>query len=475
MKLTFAGVLIRSLFLVPCIVGTITAEQSVQVSPTNANVVPAVTTVHEKSTIDSLQIKEKQKADSEEVKRIKDSVEAKQKADSLEAKRKADSVETVLKYAAAAGMDCEAPEFSFKRLTPRTFILFAKSKNPVTFNVNIYALGEDTGATRFISDSARVKLITVGRISALPEPGYATDVYFQSLDPVFQKGGMVRVTYDSANAGVCTEKLHGYQIVTVVPEHQIDFNVGRLYNLEQGGRWDASGEFGVQGLSHWNTWFAGLFEFHFAQIGKIDSALDTGAVATKISNPFLSQAGSLSLDMSLEISPTLFFEKWGGGKYWMYPQFFDVGVGFRSPPGDLDMTNLRPRVFGGIGVRVDDYNINGSKLNTLSTSGCVRALLAADGFYKWQDLDPNQKPVDHDEYLRFVLEGELEIPGIGSKDLKPCIRGFMDTPFHSLHSFFLDRHPYASNGISKSSPSRVGISLLLHVQMEALETLFSAH
>ncbi len=373
------------------------------------------------------------------------------------------------------GMDCEAPDFSFKRLTPRTFILFTMARNPGRFKVDIVALDDSHGLRK---DT----LIRVdSNVAAIPAPGTPHDVFFESLKPVYSKGGRVRVAYEAVNARgspdtcVCSERRRGFRLVTVVPEHQIDFNVGRLYNLEKNGNWDASAEFGIHSYSHWTHQTASILDFHFASIGRIDSASDTGAAGGQISNPFLSRAGSLSMDLLLESSPQLEHHP---HPIWVYPFFLTAGMGLRTPPGAaLDLTTLRPRYVFGWGARIDDYNVGGATLEMPSTSGCLRFLIAYDRFWEWESVS-GANTVSYNNYWRLVVEGELEIPGIGGKNLKPALRGFIDAPLHSIPlasdiDFF---RPRATPGFARrNSPSKVSLSLLLHVDVEALKTLFSVH
>lgn len=369
------------------------------------------------------------------------------------------------------GMDCEAPEFSFKRLTPRTFLLFVKSKKEGHFILGIKSLSEGTGA------ESKDLVVINEPVLALPDPGKPVDVFFKSLAPVFAKGGRVRVVYESVGKEpTCSDRQRGFQIVTVLPQHQLDFDAGWIYNLEKDGRWDPSGDFGFSARSHLTPSWTGMASFHFAAVGKIDTVQDTGSAAGSFSNPFDSRAGSLVLNLGLELSP--FIESWKnhhGIPWWFYPRFVTFGGGFSTPPGE-DVTDLRPRLFAGLGIRVDDFNINGASLAMLNTTGCVRILYAYDRFYRWED-GPAAKPVAHNDYHRFIIEGELEIPGIGGKDFKPAVRGYVDVPMHKIPGLgapdWFDPQVDGA-GPAESSPSRVSISLLAHVDVQVLEKLVAS-
>ena len=369
------------------------------------------------------------------------------------------------------GMDCEAPEFSFKRLTPRTFLLFVKAKKEGNFVISVKSLSDDSIA------NPQIVVLIKDTIRAMPDPGRPVDVFFKSLEPIFAKGGKVRVVYRSTDGGaVCADRVAGFQIVSVIPQHQLDFDAGWIYNLEKEGRWDPSGDFGFSAVSHLTQSWTTLAGFHFASIGKIDSAADTGSAAGAVSNPFHSRAGSLVLNLGVEFSP--FCSWWKNDRgipRWSYPLFTTFGGGFTTPPGP-DVTDLRPRVFLGLGVKVDDFNINGGTLDMLNTTGCVRLLYAYDKFYQWEEGSP-AKLSTHSDYHRFVVEGELEIPGIGSKDFRPAVRGYVDVPLHKIPIFsdFDWCAPEATDGgPQESSPSRVSISLLAHVDVQVLGKLFAA-
>ncbi|HKP97893.1 MAG TPA: hypothetical protein VJ385_19310 [Fibrobacteria bacterium] len=398
--------------------------------------------------------------------------------DSTADRRAADSTRQVaqslnaqsLKTESAAdslGMDCEAPEFTFKRLTPRSFLLYAKSKKDGRFKISIYALVDDT------SSRPRLLIGIPDTIRTAPEPGNPYDVFFRSLGPVFLKGGKVRVAYEAIGSKVCSDRMSGFQIVTVVPEHQLDIDAGWIYNLENDGHWDASGDFGLSALSHFNQHVSGLANFHFASLGRIDSARDSVDADSGIENPFLSRAGSLALNLSVEVSPEFQFWK-RRNPVWFYPVSLVFGGGITTPPGQ-SISDFRPRFFTGLGLRVDDFNVNGSTLDMLNTTGCVRMLVAYDRLYQWQD-SAGSSLATHEDFYRLVIEGELEIPGIGGKDLKPAVRGFIDMPLHRVPglSHWDAIAPESTSGPGTSSPSRLSISLLIHVQMQVLEKLFAA-
>lgn len=371
----------------------------------------------------------------------------------------------------ASPHSCIEPTFVFKRLSPRSFLLTAKADSVIRFQARINELNTaprgESGRRFFLLDSA----------VASPE-GKRYDVFLDSLDYVVRRGGYVKIFYEYLDSSCLPRE--GFQLVKAFDVHVLQFDAGLAYNLEHDGGWKSSSEYGIRAASLWpalnlSKWwmvFPPLIPFYFPTEGTVDlryvslGRLDTAGsgqsdpVVSKpksFDNPFNSRDGVFRSNFSLMIHPSENARAFS----------FIIGGGATSVPASVSV-DLRPRYFIGLGLAVDDYNIGEGDGNS-TTTGEIHFLIARDNLWRWKEPDPDDsaKIVSQHEYGRLVLEGILEIPGLGGPNIKPALQGYIDLPLASANFFW----NFWKQDDDTKRLSVVHISALLHFDLTALRSM----
>ncbi len=368
---------------------------------------------------------------------------------------------------------CPDAEFNFRRITPRTFILSVKSIRESFFEIGFNELDSSNG------DSGK-SFAKSFRQWASPA-GEKVDVFFEDLAPIISRGGYVKVHYHSLQSD-CDSSVHKFKLVRVFDVNVLQFDGGRVYSLEHDGSWHNSAEYGIRASSQWNSWIDGFADIRYASLGRIDTSghgLDSlnslvknqGMGTQQFQNPFDSRGGVFRTNLSLQFHIPRPERSWPSNWTPLASLSVILGGGATSNPGDV-LNQLHPRYFIGFGMNVEDYSIGGVSDNA-STSGFVHFLLVKDKLWRWDETQPSidtslpPTVVPKHEFGRFVVEGQLEIPGLGGKNIKPALEGYIDTPISSVNVF--DTFWKVHDGANPVSV--VSISVLLHFDLTALKAI----
>ena len=250
-------------------------------------------------------------------------------------------------------------------------------------------------------------------------------------EEVLRGGGFVRVAYNSTETypKSCEETQVGAQSVRAMKKHYLSFDVGPVFNLEGSGSWANNMEAALTARSDWFTWFQGGVSGRY-------SAIDTGEDSTDDPpagepeendgefNPFEEGGGVFEASVYGVLRPPKTFS-WAG---------IVAGAGLSSIPGAADSElETRQRTFAGIRFAAQGYNAGDPKDSLAESVGFIHAGLAWDDLWEEVEIEPaaadgSSPAVLSDESKRYFLEGELELPRVGTEWARIVMRLYASVP-----------------------------------------------
>ena len=260
---------------------------------------------------------------------------------------------------------------------------------------------------------------------------------FLDREAVLRGGGFVHVTFEGTGEYPvsCEANRTGSIKVKAMQKHRLSFDIGPTFNLGGDGSWASNMEAALTARSDWYTWFEGDVNIRYSAIGAVgedaeDTEEDSGPPAggnggndDQNFNPFEEGGGVFETNIS------------GIVRYPRVPWLgLAVGVGLSSVPGEAtSRLETRERTFGAVRISAQGYNA-GEPAETLGNSlGFIQAGYAHNDLWERVELEPasedgSQDAVFSDESKRWFLEGELELPRVGTDWARLLLRLFVSVP-----------------------------------------------
>jgi hypothetical protein len=262
---------------------------------------------------------------------------------------------------------------------------------------------------------------------------------FLDREAVLRGGGFVHVTFEGTGEYPvsCEANRTGSIKVKAMQKHRLSFDIGPTFNLGGDGSWASNMEAALTARSDWYTWFEGDVNIRYSAIGAVGEDPGDSGDAEEDSdppaggnggndqnfNPFEEGGGVFETNISgIVRSPRV---PWLG---------LAVGVGLSSVPGEANSRlETRERTFGAVRISAQGYNA-GEPAETLGNSlGFIQAGYAQNDLWERVELEPasedgSRNAVFSDESKRWFLEGELELPRVGTDWARLLLRLFVSVP-----------------------------------------------
>jgi hypothetical protein len=257
---------------------------------------------------------------------------------------------------------------------------------------------------------------------------------FLDREAVLRGGGFVHVTFEGLGKypESCEVNRTGSVPVKAMQKHRLSFDLGPTFNLGGDGSWASNMEAALTARSDWYTWFEGDVNIRYSAIGAVDEAPEDadpeaggdGGGDGQSFNPFEEGGGVFEASISGVVRPFR-AASWLG---------LALGAGLSSVPGEsTSRLETRQRVFGALRISAQGYNA-GEPAETLGNSlGFIQAGYAQNDLWERVELVPasedgSQEAVFSDESKRWFLEGEVELPRVGTDWARLLLRIFVSAP-----------------------------------------------
>ncbi len=270
------------------------------------------------------------------------------------------------------------------------------------------------------------------------------------LDHAFllESGGQMQVTYRAITASTdanCQWNDTGVVPVRALQKHVLNIDLGSVFNLSGDGGWKPSTEVALFSRSEWSPYFVGGFDVRYSAVettesGNAEEEGDDGDSGDGGEGSTAAEEAEEEAKEPKEFNP---FEQKGGvfeataygvvrppGLNWLG---LAGGLGFATVPGDDsgDALDARQRYWVAIETSVQGYNA-GQPANRLgNTTGFLRFGYMKDDRWEKTVLVPateTEEAVTSDESDRYFVEGEIELPRLGTDAVRFAIRLFASIP-----------------------------------------------
>lgn len=263
---------------------------------------------------------------------------------------------------------------------------------------------------------------------------------------VLRGGGFLSATYREVVAeevAGCDVRHRGVTKVKAIDQHVLSFDVGPVYTLDGEGGWSNHAEVAVTARSEWSPLFHGGVDLRYSAIGAVAETEDDGmsmeggdegeggegggdgeATDVRAFNPFEQGGGVFEASFHGSLHP-LRNNRWLG---------LLAGAGASSLPGEEGAElDLRRRWFAGLEMSVKGYNAGQPAKSLGGTRGFVRFGYMDDELWDNVEIEPasddgTTPAVFSDESERYFLNGELELPKLGTEWLRIYLRTFISVP-----------------------------------------------
>lgn len=337
--------------------------------------------------------------------------------------------------ATAAG--CAPPTASFRWLGPRAAFMSTNARFAAdvpdseprgiriygkngTWSVRPEGPGKYLHCSIGTNGDCREQLIPINFESSTDGNGSSVPV------DLLEGGGRVSVEFSGLQD--CEGKVRVADAVAL-EQHHLAVDLGQSFTLNARGSFIGGFELSLNAYSRWMGALSGEVDVRMAQLAQVEEEVGTEP-GTEPSESFLEKGGN-TLDGSVRVLLNLDLDELAFTKADSQPWFSVVGgVGLRSMISDGKEVDVRRRVFGGARLQVLGYNAGGPAESFTDTRGHIELGVANDTF--WRDTRRS----------RVYAQGQLELPGIGSKLVRFLTRATMDRP------------------LSGSGPSEVRVSIL---------------
>ena len=254
-------------------------------------------------------------------------------------------------------------------------------------------------------------------------------------DRVLQAGGFLGFRYESVNSGACVARASGPSDpeLKVVDKHKMSFDVGSVLNLEGDGGWASQAEAAATFTSRWKPWVASGVSLRYSAIGAIgdepeepaDPAEETSQGSSETDaqsenfDPFAAGGGTFEAGFSA----SFYFSKRVG---------VAADLGFATVPGEESSSLVaKENYFLGLRVEVEAYNSGRPAESLAGASAWFQAGLLWDNLF--DDVvvaaaNGEIAEIRRDESERYFLEGELEVPRVGTNWFRMLIRAKASVP-----------------------------------------------
>jgi hypothetical protein len=259
----------------------------------------------------------------------------------------------------------------------------------------------------------------------------------------------------------CLERKAGPAVpkIKALDKHRLTLDAGSVFVEQGNGDWEPRVETAFEARSQWRETLLAGFNIRYSAVGGSAEGEGEGDGDEGDATDGEDSDGG-------EFAP--FAE--GGGVFEArvfsvlnlpsVPRFgLYLGAGFSSLPGaDGSDLTTRPRILVGGRVSVQGYNAGRPGDALESSSGFIQVGVARDELWERVQLEPasedgSRPAVFSDESDRWFVEGELELPAIGTERTRVLLR------------------TYASLPRSGDGPSDVRVSALLTVKLKSANSL----
>lgn len=212
---------------------------------------------------------------------------------------------------------------------------------------------------------------------------------------LLRSGGQLEIQYQSPGCSVRR------QSVRAIDKHRLSLDLGTSYILRGDGSWDNHAEAALSRRSQWREHLLLGTDLRYSFLST-DATTTTDANATDPGdqpplNPLESTAGVLQGDLYLVLGAP-FAPRLG----------LVIGGGFSTLPGSESELETTRRYFTGLRVSVDSYNSGRPGDSLRHASGYLQAGISMDDLWI--------------EAARIFVQGELELPKIGTSWLRSVVR-----------------------------------------------------
>jgi len=374
------------------------------------------------------------------------------------------------------GAQCSPPEFSVDWLGQSTAVLRVVAEPAGRFAVDFEFQQEPADAACGEEGfSYPGSVIVDSRRSAAEALLNLTDCHMRRI---IQSNGYVfvhwRELFDDTETedATCEGRKSGRARLAVMSRHLISIDVGKVFALAGDGTWSSQSELALSASSRWTRAFSGVVDIRYSGLpaleeetsGSTDGGGDVQTLQenTPAFNPFASSGGLLRGDVYGVVYPSCVKALKPFHRGICTPAFgILAGVGLSSVQSDDKQgAYTRSRWFAGLRVQVSGYNAAERASSLGTTRGYVQFGYAYDDRWQWTELasgSAEQDPeyVQRSEKGRLFLEGQLELPQVGTQWLRLLVRLYADLPS------------------SKKGPSDIRVSALASIKPDQLRTIFS--
>jgi len=365
------------------------------------------------------------------------------------------------------GMTCQTPEFSFAWDGSRNATLIAKADPAQTFEVKLSYLRTAPARKPFqaiLVPLARECCLVQGADGSCASPCVTFDVRATPegsetavvLDrrALLLSGGELGFHWEALKADkdtkICPARRTGSDTkIRVMHKHDLNIDLGQVYALESGGSWDANAEVALTSNSRWYTWLSSGFSARYSAIGATDESDDSmedmdtmeegddeggmmGDEADDMGegdgeetpfNPFEQGGGVLEAEFYVAVNPP---------KIPNWALVLAGGFGSVPTPGSSDL-ETRQRTFLGLRSSVMGFNAGRPADSLANSKGFFQIGVGWDDLWEEVILEPASEDgtipaLVSDESERYVLEGQLELPRVGTEWLRIAVRLYASIP-----------------------------------------------
>lgn len=237
--------------------------------------------------------------------------------------------------------------------------------------------------------------------AAAPRPGGASNASF--IGPEGQPPAVS--TREAAVPNV--EQVEG---VVVLEQHHLSIDIGPVFVMKNDGTFETDGELSLNASSRWSEMWGASVDLRLSSLNLPQSSAQPAAGGS--SSPV-----ALSSSNVFEGTARAIF--YPGGAPWNVPNFALVlGAGTRSRLNAESRGRdplLEANLLAGVRLQVPGYNVSTPADSLADTRGFIEVGYTRDRY--WKDA-----AFQSDQRNRFYAEGQLEIPGLGGKNLRVLMR-----------------------------------------------------
>lgn len=200
--------------------------------------------------------------------------------------------------------------------------------------------------------------------------------------------------------------------VVVLEPHHLSIDIGPVFVMRNDGKFDTEGELALTASSRWTEMLGAAVDLRLSSLNLPASAAGSGAGGAA------TPPVSLSSSNVFEGTARAIF--YPGGVAWSTPSFGLVGGGGVRSRLNRDSTTdpvplLEANLMAGMRLQVPGYNAGNPADSLAGTQGFIEVGYTRDRYWK----DPS---VQSDQRNRLYAEGQLEIPGLGGKNVRVLMR-----------------------------------------------------